>query len=34
MSNEKSPASTSINCLTCIYTVQRLSPYKMGAFKN
>lgn len=23
-----------INCLTCIYTVHRLNPYKMGLFSK
>ena len=23
---------TNINCLPCIYTAQRLNPYKMGLF--
>ena len=25
---------TNINCLPCIYTAQRLNPYKIGVFKN
>ena len=25
---------TNINCLTCIYTVHRLNPYKMGLFSK
>ncbi len=25
---------TNINCLTCIYTVHQLNPYKMGFFSK
>ena len=34
LSEEKSFTSAVINCLSCIYTVHRLNPYRMEVFKN
>ena len=34
MNDEKVFQKSNINCLSCIYGVHHLNPYKMGAFKN